>query len=111
VSSPLFHAANPAALQYVVVAGGDRVVPFQRIVDEAGMSNETDYSRASSTPAKARLRFKTGYFLSQDLYGSFNRISVRDHDSMPSTFRLADWSKIHPKFWPLAPMPTPPRAG
>src|SRR5262249_27095121 len=37
-----FHAAAPATLQYVVIAGGDHVVPFARIVDEAGLSNERD---------------------------------------------------------------------
>src|SRR5260370_39887363 len=44
------------------------------------MSNEADYSPAVFDSSESQAALKTGYFLSQDLYGSFNRISVRDHD-------------------------------
>jgi len=72
-------AQNPTNLQYIVLVGGDHVIPFVRLPDQASLANERDYSPAvlDFTPSQASL--KTGYFLSQDPYGSFSRISLRDH--------------------------------
>jgi Concanavalin A-like lectin/glucanases superfamily len=69
----------PDSLQYVVLAGGDHVVPFQRLPDQAGLSNEHDYSPAVLDFSVSQASLKTGYFLSQDTYGSFSRITNRDH--------------------------------
>ena len=75
----VYNAAAPGGLRYVVLAGGDRVLPFQRIVDESGLSNETDYSPAVFDASESQAALKTGYFLSQDLYGSFHQINRLDH--------------------------------
>jgi hypothetical protein len=76
----LVRAQNPATLQYVVLAGGDHVIPFRRLPDEAGIGNEQDYSPAVLDSSASEATLKSGYFLSQDVFGSFNKISRLDHD-------------------------------
>jgi hypothetical protein len=71
--------AHDAGLAYLVFAGNDKVAPFFRLPDQAGLSNEHDYSPAVLDFSASQASLKTGYYLSQDSYGCFTRISLRDH--------------------------------
>ncbi|HEU5318600.1 MAG TPA: hypothetical protein VFX49_20980, partial [Chloroflexota bacterium] len=74
-----YRAPNPAALEYVVLAGGDSVIPFLRLPDQASLASEKSYDPPvrDSTASQASLR--QGYVLSQDYYGSFSPITRFDH--------------------------------
>ncbi|HEX9374009.1 MAG TPA: choice-of-anchor Q domain-containing protein, partial [Roseiflexaceae bacterium] len=66
------YAVAPAYpnLQYLVIAGNDRVVPFRRIVDEAVVANERVYAPNVTGPNSAAIASALGnrYFLSDDYY-------------------------------------------
>ena len=64
-----YRAVNPA-LQYVVIVGGDNVIPFVRYPDEAMLGNESTFAPPvqEGTPSQASL--KLGYITGQDAYGS-----------------------------------------
>ena len=64
-----YRAANPT-LQYVVIIGGDNVIPFVRYPDEAMLGNESTFVPPvqEGTPSQASL--KLGYITGQDAYGS-----------------------------------------
>ncbi|MEM7133726.1 MAG: Ig-like domain-containing protein [Chloroflexota bacterium] len=59
-----------STLQYLVLVGGDDVIPFFRSPDQALLANEQNYSPPvlDSTASQASLRL--GYVLTQDQYGS-----------------------------------------
>ena len=64
-----YRAANPS-IQYVVIVGGDNVIPFVRYPDEAMLGNESTFAPPvqNGTPSQASL--KLGYITGQDAYGS-----------------------------------------
>ena len=64
-----YRATNPQ-LQYVVIAGGDTVIPFFRYADAAGIGPESDYipPLADNTASESSLR--NNFVLGQDAYGS-----------------------------------------
>ena len=66
-------------LRYVVIAGGDAVIPYLRVPDQAGLGNENMYQPpvALDTPSDASLRF--GYALTDGFYGSTIPINRFDH--------------------------------
>ncbi|WP_088319822.1 LamG-like jellyroll fold domain-containing protein [Kineosporia sp. R_H_3] len=68
---------SPGSLKYVVLAGGDGVVPFVRYPDAAGLGPESGYVPpvADDTASQASLRRNT--FLSQDAYGARVDVSVK----------------------------------
>jgi CSLREA domain-containing protein len=69
-----YRAANTTGgattLQYIVLAGGDQVIPFYQVPDTAGLANEKDYVPpvAPLTPSEASL--SNGLVKGQDYYGS-----------------------------------------
>ena len=73
-----YRIGNP--LQYVVLVGGDNVLPFFRHADGAMLGNEKNFVPPvlENTPSQASL--KSGYFLSQDDYGAAFDISVKGDD-------------------------------
>ena len=76
----LYREGNP--LQYVVLVGSDQVIPFFRHADNALLGNEKNYVPPvlENTPSQASL--KSGYFLSQDDYGSNFSLSLKN-DNLP----------------------------
>ena len=73
-----YAAANPG-LHYVVIAGGDAVIPYLRVPDQAGLGNEDTFQPpvALDTPSDASLRY--GYVLTDGFYGSTVPINRFDH--------------------------------
>jgi hypothetical protein len=69
-----YRAKNP--IEYVVVVGGDRVIPFYRYPDPALLGNETMYVPpvADNTASQASLRL--GYVLSDDFLASSETVSL-----------------------------------
>ena len=70
------HRAAYSELQYVVVVGGDGVIPFFRYPDPALLGNETKYKPPvrDDTPSQASLRL--GYVLSDDFVASTESVSL-----------------------------------
>ncbi len=64
-------------LKYVVVIGGDQVVPFFRYPDSAGLGPESNYAPpvADGTTSEASLR--GNYVLGQDAYGSRSDLTIK----------------------------------
>ena len=71
------YRTNNPGLRYVVIAGGDGVIPFFRYPDQSLLGQESGYVPpvASSSASEASLR--NDYLLSQDAYGSGTRVSLR----------------------------------
>jgi hypothetical protein len=69
----LYRAAG--SLRYVVIAGGDFVVPFRRVPDLAGLGNEKLFRVPVLDGSASQAALKTGYFLSQDFYGATRLVS------------------------------------
>ena len=74
-----YRDANPT-LQYIVVVGGDNVIPFYRYPDPALLGNENLYRPpvADSTASQATLRL--GYVLSDDFLASSTSVSLHGND-------------------------------
>ena len=70
-----YRATNP--IRYVVIVGGDDVIPFFRYPDQSLLGPEQDYVPpvAGNTASEASLR--TNHVLGQDEYGSERTISLR----------------------------------
>lgn len=70
------NAGNP--LEYVVLVGGDDVLPFFRYPDPAEVSKESDYYPPvlDNTASQASLRL--GYMLGQDAYGAETELTLGD---------------------------------
>ncbi|MEP7202423.1 MAG: Ig-like domain-containing protein [Ilumatobacteraceae bacterium] len=64
-------------LKYVVIAGGDDVIPFFRYADSAGIGPESDYipPAVDASPSQASLR--RNYVLGQDAYGAASDLSLK----------------------------------
>jgi choice-of-anchor C domain-containing protein len=69
---------NNSGLRFVVIAGGDDVIPFFRYPDESMLGAESGYVPPVTGPSDASLR--GNFILSQDAYGSKTRISLRVTD-------------------------------
>jgi hypothetical protein len=67
------------SLRYVVIAGGDHVIPYYRTPDQAGLGNEQGFQPGlyQDTASQASLSF--GYTLTQDYYGTRYPIAHFDH--------------------------------
>lgn len=67
------------SLRYVVLAGGDNVIPYFRTPDQAGLGIESGFNPGlfQDTPSEASLQF--GYTLTQDSYGTKSPIAHFDH--------------------------------
>ncbi len=77
--SDLISPYRSASLQYVVIAGGDQVVPYRRVPDLSQTGNEKLWRPPvlDSTVSNAALR--DGYVLTDNFYGSARPISRFDH--------------------------------
>jgi len=73
------------SLKYVVIVGGDSVVPFFRYADTAGLGPETGYYPPMSDGSPAQAALRSDDFLSQDAYGSAVDVSIKG-----STFPVPD---------------------
>jgi hypothetical protein len=65
-------------LKYVVIAGGDSVIPFFRYADSAGIGPESDYVPPALGASEASLR--RNYVLGQDAYGAVSDLNVKGAD-------------------------------
>ena len=57
-------------MKYITIAGSDRVVPFRRVPDLAGLGNESTYHVPVLDASQSQAALHSGYFLSQDYYAS-----------------------------------------
>jgi pentapeptide MXKDX repeat protein len=73
-----YREQESSALEYILIVGGDEVVPFARIPDDALLANEQNYYPPvlDNTPSQASLRL--GYVLTQDVYGSGLDLSLNN---------------------------------
>ncbi|MCB0033529.1 MAG: tandem-95 repeat protein, partial [Anaerolineales bacterium] len=70
-----YKAVHP--IKYVVIVGGDNVIPFFRYPDNALLANENNFNPylLPDSPSQATLRL--GYVMGQDEYGSEHEISFK----------------------------------
>ena len=80
----LYRVDNP--LQYVVLVGNDSVIPFFRHADNALLGNEKNYVPPVLENTASQASLKSGYFLSQDDYGSNFSLSLKNDN-----FRSLIW--------------------
>jgi len=71
-----FRALNPG-LEYVVLVGNDRAIPFFRYADAALLASELEYSPPVLDNTTSQASLKSGYILSQDAYGAAIEISSK----------------------------------
>ena len=57
-------------LKYVVLAGGDSVIPFFRYADAAGIGPESDYVPPALGTSASQASLRRNYVLGQDAYGA-----------------------------------------
>ena len=70
-----YRAANPG-LKYVVLAGGDLVIPFFRYPDGAKISPEKEYIVPVSAGTTSEASLSSNLILSDDAYGSLTQIDL-----------------------------------
>jgi len=63
-----YRALNP--LEYVVIAGGDEVIPFKRYPDHALLASERNYVPPVQDRTSSQASLRLGYVLNQDFYGA-----------------------------------------
>ncbi len=63
-----YMALNP--IEYVVIVGGDEVIPFYRHPDEALLANENNYVPPVLDATSSQASLKLGFVLGQDFYGA-----------------------------------------
>jgi alpha-tubulin suppressor-like RCC1 family protein/N-acetylneuraminic acid mutarotase len=68
---------GPSVFQYVVLAGGDSVIPFRRLADRSEVRTEKNYHPPVLDATASQASLRQGYVLSQDFYGNFNPISYQ----------------------------------
>ena len=66
-----------ATLKYVVIAGGDSVIPFFRYADSAGIGPESDFVPPADTASASEASLRRNYVLGQDAYGSESDLSLK----------------------------------
>ena len=71
-----YRAANPG-LRYVVVVGGDTVVPFFRYPDQSLLGQESGYVPPVKSDSISEAALRNDFVLSQDAYGSGVSVSLR----------------------------------
>jgi hypothetical protein len=64
-------------LKYVVIIGGDLVVPFFRYADSAGIGPESDYEPPAANDSAAQASLRSNYVLGQDAYGAVSDLTVK----------------------------------
>jgi Bacterial Ig-like domain (group 3) len=64
-------------LKYVVVAGGDSVIPFFRYADSAGIGPESDYVPPALDSSASQASLRRNYVLGQDAYGAVTDLTVK----------------------------------
>ncbi len=69
---------NP--LEYVVIVGGDEVIPFFRYPDQSLLGQESGYSPPVQSTSTSDASLRRDYVLSQDNYGSGVAVSLRTSD-------------------------------
>jgi hypothetical protein len=67
-------------LKYVVVAGGDDVIPFFRYPDPALLGNETLYQPPVRDTTASQASLRLGYVLSDDFIASGDVVSIHGND-------------------------------
>src|SRR5262249_11887924 len=72
----IVRAYKSSVTHYVVLAGGDDVIPFFRYPDQTEVDPESSYVPPvkDQTPAQAALQRR--YILSQDAYGAFDELTL-----------------------------------
>ena len=70
-----YRAKNP--LQYVVLVGGDNVIPFDRYPDQALLANESDFSPPVLDSSASQASLQDGFTLTDDLYGNSVSLSLK----------------------------------
>jgi hypothetical protein len=74
------------SLQYVVLVGGDHVIPYWRVPDESALGHERSFSPPVADLSTSQAQLRQDYFMTQDFYGSASSISRPSHDMyLPST--------------------------
>ncbi|HVM70346.1 MAG TPA: MBG domain-containing protein [Anaerolineales bacterium] len=68
---------NDTSLEYIVLVGNDHAIPFFRYPDNALLASETDFAPPVLDNTTSQASLKSGYFLSQDAYGSAEDISFK----------------------------------
>jgi predicted outer membrane repeat protein len=71
-----YRAANPG-LQYVVIVGGDNVIPFFREPDQSSLASEKNYFPPVLDASASQASLRNGYVLSQDRYVASTEISFK----------------------------------
>ncbi len=79
-----FRNNNPD-LEYIVLVGNDHAIPYFRYSDNALLASEIDFSPPVLDDTTSQASLKSGYILTQDLYGSSNEISMKS-----GTFPIPD---------------------
>ena len=62
--------------EYLVVAGGDRVVPYRRVPDTAEISRESHYSPPVDGASQSDASLAGDYFLSDDFYATGGPVQI-----------------------------------
>ncbi len=73
-----YMALNP--IEYVVIVGGDEVIPFYRHPDEALLANENNYVPPVLDATSSQASLKLGFILGQDFYGARCEIARKTAD-------------------------------
>ena len=68
---------NDSSLEYIVLVGNDHAIPFFRYPDNALLASETDFAPPVLDNSTSQASLKSGYFLSQDAYGSAEDLSYK----------------------------------
>ncbi len=71
-----YRALNPN-LRYVVLVGGDEVLPFFRYPDQALLGNESEFQPPVDNASSSEAALRLGYILGQDQYGARFTIGFR----------------------------------
>ncbi len=64
-------------LKYVVIAGGDSVIPFFRYADSSGLGPESDFVPPVSDPTASQASLRRNYVLGQDAYGAKSDLTIK----------------------------------
>ncbi|MEP7047822.1 MAG: Ig-like domain repeat protein, partial [Ilumatobacteraceae bacterium] len=64
-------------LKYVVIAGGDSVIPFFRYADSAGIGPESDFVPPALDTSASQASLRRNYVLGQDAYGAVSDLELK----------------------------------
>jgi hypothetical protein len=71
-----YRTLNPG-LRYVVLVGGDEVIPFVRYPDQALLGNESGFQPPVVNDSSSEAALRLGYILGQDEYGARYTVAFR----------------------------------